>query len=103
MKPDGTWLRLERDGAPQVLGIRGDPSALSEHQLLVDGAGVVAWWASEVSLRIETAPGVGRELSDVRCTIPASLAPAGHGRLVAACGSGVIWLIGPEAPGGPSR
>lgn len=103
MKPDGAWFSLERAGAPQSPGVRAAPTALSEHQLLVDGAGVVAWWASELALRIETAPGVGRELSDVRCTIPASLAPAGHGRMVAACGSGVIWLIGPEAPSSGSR
>lgn len=98
MKHDGTWFSLERDVAPHGLGTRADPTTLSDIDLLVDTAGAMAWWASEAPLRLETAPGVGSELSDVRCTVPASLAPAGQGRLLAACGSGVVWLVGPEGP-----
>lgn len=95
MKPDGTWFSLERGVAQHA--VRSDPAGLSEIELLVDSTGSIAWWASEAPLRVETAPGVGRELSDVRCTIPASLVPAGPGRLVAACGSGLVWLVGPES------
>lgn len=96
MKHDGTWFSLERDVAPHAPAMRPDPAGLSDIDLLLDAAGIVAWWASEAPLRLETAPGVGRELSDVRCTVPASLVPAGAGRLVAACSSGLIWLVGPE-------
>jgi hypothetical protein len=103
MKHDGTWFSLERDVAPHALALRPDPAGLSEIELLVDATGSVAWWASEAPLRLETAPGVGRELSDVRCTIPVSLVPAGPGRLVAACGSGLIWLVGPEPPSSGAR
>jgi hypothetical protein len=103
MKHDGTWFSLERGGAPHAVAMRPNPMALSEIDLLVDGSGGVAWWASEAPLRLETAPGVGRELSDLRCTIPASLVPAGPGRLLAACASGVIWLVGPEPPTNASR
>jgi hypothetical protein len=95
MKHDGTWFSLERDVAPHALAMRPDPAGLSDIDLLVDATGV-AWWASEAPLRLEKAPGVGRELSDVRCAVPASLVPAGAGRLVAACSSGLIWLVGPE-------
>jgi hypothetical protein len=97
MKHDGSWFIAEPDVAPHGLGMRAEPGALSELELLVDATGAVAWWASEAPLHLETAPGVGRELADVRCTVPASLAPAGHGRLVAACSSGLVWLVGPEA------
>lgn len=96
MRHDGTWFSLERDVAPHALASRADPAGSSELELLVDATGAVAWWASEIPLHLETAPGVGRELSDVRCTVPASLVPAGPGRLLAACGSGLIWLVGPE-------
>jgi hypothetical protein len=97
MKHDGSWFSLERDIAPHALGRRGELMALSGIELLVDSTGLVAWWASEAPLRLETAPGVGRELPDVRCSAPASLVPAGPGRLLAACGSGLVWLVGPEA------
>jgi hypothetical protein len=103
MKHDGTWFSLERDVAPHALALRPNPVGLSDIELLVDTAGAVAWWASETPLRLETAPGAGRELSDVRCTVPASLVPAGPGRLVAACGSGLIWLVGPEPSSSAAR
>jgi hypothetical protein len=103
MKHDGTWFSLERDVAPHALATRTHPAGLSDIDLLVDATGVVAWWASETPLRLETAPGVGRELSDVRCTVPASLVPAGAGRLLAACSSGLIWLIGPEPTADAAR
>jgi hypothetical protein len=96
MKHDGTWFSLEREVAPHALAMRPDPAGLSDIDLVVDATGVVAWWASEAPLRLETAPGVGRELSDVRCAVPASLVPAGAGRLLAACSSGLVWLVGPE-------
>lgn len=103
MKHDGAWFSLERDVGPHALALRPDPVGLSDIQVLVDTAGAVAWWASETPLRIETAPGAGRELSDVRCTVPVSLVPAGPGRVVAACGSGLIWLVGPESPSSAAR
>jgi len=96
MRYDGSWFVSEPDVAPHPPAARGEPGALSELDLLVDATGSVAWWASEAPLHLETASGVGRELPDVRCAVPVSLVPAGHGRLVAACGSGLVWLVGPE-------
>lgn len=103
MKFDGSWSVAEPDVAPQAFGGRAEAGALSDIDLLVDDTGAIAWWASEAALHLETAPGVGRELSDVRCTVPASLAPAGDGRLIAACGSGLVWLVGPEPAGSVAR
>ncbi|HTV18914.1 MAG TPA: hypothetical protein VMG12_09595 [Polyangiaceae bacterium] len=96
MKSDGSWSVAEPGVAPQAFGGRAEPGALSDLDLLVDDSGAVAWWASEAALHVETAPGVGHELSEVRCTVPTSLAPAGRGRLLAACGSGLVWLVGPD-------
>lgn len=97
MKYDGSWFTIEHGVAPAALGGRAEPPASSGLELLVDASGAVAWWASEAALHLETAPGVGHELADVRCSVPANLAPAGRGRLLAACGSGLVWLIGPPA------
>src|SRR5690606_27831217 len=99
MRYDGSWFVSEPNVAPPPPARRAEPGALSELDLLVDAAGTVAWWAAEAPLHVETAPGSGRELPDVRCTAPVSLVPAGRERLLAACASGVIWLIGPPRVG----
>jgi hypothetical protein len=95
MKPDGSWFSVGVDAPAQPSAQRVPPDAASHIALLADSMGSVAWWASEVPLHLETASGVGRELADVRCALPVSLVPAGHSRVIAACSSGVIWLVGP--------
>lgn len=92
---DGVWSSPQGGASLDVPPRRGPGDSLTRLDLLADAHGTVAWWAAEVPLRVEAAPGAGRELNDVRCAAPASLVPAGDGRLVAACNSGVIWLIGP--------
>lgn len=96
MKHDGSWFVAQPDlVAPRASTRRAAPGALAELELLADAQGAVAWWAAGAPLHLETASGVGRELPEVRCTAPESLAPAGEARLVAACSSGVVWLVGP--------
>jgi hypothetical protein len=97
MKADGTWFALGAEAPASVAPQRGMPIAPAHVLLLADSTGAVAWWASDVPLHLETASGIGRELADVRCAAPISLVPAGRSRVVAACSSGVVWLIGPDA------
>jgi hypothetical protein len=97
MKYDGSWFTVAADPALRAPAQRAGRDTFSQVELLVDGSGSVAWWASEVPLRLEAASGVGRELAEVRCAVPASLTPALSSRLVAACSSGTIWLIGPSS------
>jgi hypothetical protein len=101
MKPDGTWFSVGVDAPAQVSGQRAMPDTANHIALLADSVGSVAWWASDVPLHLETASGVGRELPDVRCALPVGLVPAGRARVVAACSSGVVWLVGPSL--GPDR
>lgn len=101
MQLDGVWSALPGGAPPSHLSRRPPPDALTRIDLLADAAGTLAWWAAEVPLHLETAPGSGRELNDVRCASPSSLVPAGAGQLIAACNSGAIWLIGPDAATGP--
>jgi hypothetical protein len=109
VRPDGTWLSLQSGAAPNAPPRRSPSDLLTRIDLVVDSSGAVVWWAANVPLHVETALGVVRELSDVRCAVPASLVPAGPGRLIAACNSGAIWLIGldsplePEATGKPAN
>ena len=97
MKHDGSWLTVTAEGGPLAPAQRSTRDTLSQVELLVDAAGSVAWWASDLPLHLETASGVGRELADVRCAVPASLTPSLSSSLLAACSSGTIWLIGPTA------
>jgi hypothetical protein len=92
---DGVWSSLLGGSSPSPAPRRSPSDTLTRLDLLADEQGTVAWWAAEVPLRLEKAPGAGRELSDVRCAAPSSLVPAGEGRIIAACNSGAIWLIGP--------
>ena len=95
MRSDGTWLVAE-PGA-KVPGAGSPQTGINQADALVDPPGRVAWWAANAPLHLETAPGVGRELPEVRCAVPAGLVPAGPSQLVAACGSGLIWLVGPTS------
>jgi hypothetical protein len=100
IKPDGVWSMLQGGAVPNPPPRRSPSDSLTRIDLIADDRGTVAWWAAEVPLHVEAAPGSGRELSDVRCAAPSSLVPAGPGRLIAACNSGAIWLVGPDpSPG----
>jgi hypothetical protein len=70
-------------------------------ELLSSADGVLAWFVSNAPLTMRRGDGVSRSLSEVLCAQPSSLVPAGSGRLLAACRSGQLWLIGPLAPGEP--
>jgi hypothetical protein len=97
MKPDGSWFSLRADAAANAGGGRSRSDAPTHMGLLADSLGTVAWWASDVPLHLETGSGVGRQFVEVRCAAPTGLVPAGPSRIVAACSSGAIWLIGPVA------
>jgi hypothetical protein len=102
MQLDGVWSVLPGSVPASHLPRRQRPDTLTRIDLLAGASGTLAWWAAEVPLHLETAPGAGRELNDVRCASPASLVPAGAGRLIAACNSGAIWLIGPDTAVDPA-
>lgn len=101
----GRWVTLGAQGDWSILGanmpspapgarLRRDPAGgIREAELLVDGRGVVAHWAANRPLSLGGEGGTERELTEVRCSDPVALAPAGTGRLVAACSSGALWLI----------
>jgi hypothetical protein len=93
MKDDGTWLTVPAEATPPVSGQHARPHLPGHIELLADADGVVAWWGVDTALHLETAPGVGRELGEVRCASPVSLVPAGRFRVAAACGSGAVWLV----------
>jgi hypothetical protein len=76
--------------------------ALPETQPLPPGSGdlvssadgTLAWFVANAPLTLQGADGATSSFSDVVCAQPASLAPAGAGRLLAACRSGQLWLVG---------
>ena len=70
-------------------------------ELISSADGVLAWLVSSAPLTVQRADGVRQALSEVVCAQPSSLVPAGSGRLLAACRSGQLWLIGPSAPSAP--
>jgi hypothetical protein len=65
-------------------------------EVLVSSEGGVARLAPGLPLALEYA-GHSRVVEGVNCAQPASLVPAGSGRIGASCKSGQIWLIGPRA------
>jgi hypothetical protein len=99
MKHDGTWFAVQADAPPPVSGQPSRPAPPSPIELVTDSGGAVAWWGVDIPLHLETAPGVGRELGEVRCATPISLVPAGRFRIAAACSSGAIWLVDQKPPG----
>ena len=67
-------------------------------ELLSGPDGSLLWLLPNAPLELRRDAGEGRVFSEIRCAQPASLLPAGTGRVVAACRSGQIWLVGPSAP-----
>jgi hypothetical protein len=123
--PDpGPWPRIAISPAPciSVLGLGGvvssaqpdqplrssspehhaTPAAPHPGELLSATDGELAWLAPGMPLTLEHS-GHTRVIEGVSCAQPASLAPAGSGRVVAGCKSGQIWLIGPSAAGPGDR
>jgi hypothetical protein len=79
---------------------QGGPSTVEARRLppgggeLLSSATTVACFISNTPLRLRQ-QGAERASSDVVCAQPLSLVPAGGQRIVAACRSGQLWLIGP--------
>ncbi|MEO8179187.1 MAG: hypothetical protein ABI895_10180 [Deltaproteobacteria bacterium] len=67
-------------------------------ELVSSADGGLAWFVSNAPLTLQRRNGVTQSLAEVVCAQPSSLMPAGSGRLLAACRSGQLWLIGPSAP-----
>jgi hypothetical protein len=89
----GTFLSLALEGAEAELAPEG--------RRLPPGAGELLSSPTTVALFVANTPlilrqqGAEQVASEVVCAQPMSLVPAGGRRLVAACRSGQIWLIGP--------
>jgi hypothetical protein len=66
-------------------------------ELISSADGILAWLVSNAPLTVQRGDGARHALSEVVCAQPSSLVPAGSGRLLAACRSGELWLIGPSA------
>jgi hypothetical protein len=71
------------------------PAMPQPGELLISSEGGMARLAAGLPLALEHA-GRSRVIEGVNCAQPASLVPAGSGRIVASCKSGQIWLIGPK-------
>jgi hypothetical protein len=103
--PEGDWLRLGATFSPNAsrLPARRDGGTVRDARLLVDSQGGAVFWAANRPLLLAGAQGSERAVADVRCADPIDLVPAGAGRLVAACGSGSIWLIDGGPPPAAAR
>lgn len=71
-------------------------------ELLSGADGTLAWLVGNAPLTLRRGEGLGHSLSEVVCAQPSSLVPAGPGRLLAACRSGQLWLVGPMATAPPT-
>jgi hypothetical protein len=97
------WLGQDTSVTASVRSLKVSESVRGA-RLLGGPAGAFAWLAADRALRLG-ADGTEqeRELPEVRCGEPESLVSAGARRLLVACRSGELWLIGPaNAPVAPS-
>jgi hypothetical protein len=97
MTADGSAF-LQRSGAASPPN--GTPRATKaevagDAHLLSSDDGTLVSLTSNTALRLQR-DGEIQELPEIRCAHPVSLVPAGPARVVAACSSGQLWLIGPS-------
>jgi len=69
---------------------------------LIGSSEAVAWLAANLPLEIVASSDPPRQLPEVVCSQPVSLAAAPRQHLVAGCRTGQIWLVGPAARPGPA-
>jgi hypothetical protein len=99
VRSDGTLLRIEHRNP----GLTPVPGPLLLHapqavRLLSMRGGTTAWVSASAPLSA-LPPGGGQiSLEAVSCPEPVSLVPAGDARLLLACRSGRIWLVGSNPP-----
>lgn len=77
------------------------PDRVGQAHLLASPDGTLVSFTSNAALRLQKGA-ESHELPDVRCGHPVSLVPAGPSRVVAACSSGQLWLIGGQAASAPA-
>jgi hypothetical protein len=100
VRRDGTPFRVGEELAlPSAPASPALPEPGAGLQLLGSRDGSLAWLPAQGSLQLRHGPRDKLELTEVRCSDPVSLVPAGPGRLAAACRSGSIWLVGPPTKG----
>lgn len=97
MTADGSAF-LQGSGALPANGTSraGKADPVAEAHLLASADGTLISLSSNTALRLQKS-GEVQEIPEVRCARPVSLVPAGPSRVVAACSSGQLWLIGPTA------
>jgi hypothetical protein len=98
IRRDGSRFSLGQDTSVTARTSSGVADSLRGAQLLGGSAGALAWLAADSALRLSDGAGHERELPEVRCREPESLVSAGARRLLVACRSGELWLIGPANP-----
>jgi hypothetical protein len=104
IRRDGIRFWLGQD-IPVAAGGRSLKVADSVRGALLLGGpdGAFAWLTADRALRLANGAEQEREVPEVRCGEPESLVSAGARRLLVACRSGELWLIGPaNAPVTPS-
>ena len=79
----------------------GKPALAGSGAVLASADGSVAWLVPGAPLALRHSAEPPSVLSNVVCTQPLSLVPAGSGRMVASCKGGQLWMIGPSATSGP--
>lgn len=72
------------------------PALVGQAHLLASPDGTLVSLTSNAALRVQK-NAEAHELPEVRCGHPVSLVPAGPSRVVAACSSGQLWLVGQAA------
>lgn len=97
MTADGSAF-LQGPGAMPANGTSraGKPDLIGEGHLLASADGTLVSLGSNTALRLQKGA-ESQELPEIRCAHPVSLVPAGPARVIAACSSGQLWLIGPLA------
>jgi hypothetical protein len=94
----GALFSVLLEAAPSTAAPERQPLPGGSGDVLSGADGTLAWLVANAPLTLQQADGITHALDEVVCTQPASLAPAGTGRLLAACRSGQLWLVGPAAP-----
>lgn len=97
MASDGSPF-LHSSGAilPAGTSRAGKADLIGDAHLLASADGTLISLGSHTALRLQKG-GEVQQVDEVRCAHPVSLVPAGSSRVLAACSSGQLWLIGPAA------
>jgi hypothetical protein len=89
---------------PTLLGSAGAPSApaSASPSVIVDAKGRVGFVRPGLAAGVVDASGTIHSAEGAACLDPVGVTPAGLGRMVLACRSGALWMLGERPRGGAS-